>query len=298
MEEKAGSRQDAREAGGDGFRPSVTCAAGGPAHSAAMPHTPLRALAACLLLMTASTASAQTPPAPSPSKGPENMQIFLLIGQSNMAGRGQVEAEDKVPHPRVFVLNKELAWVPAVDPLHFDKPERIGTGLGKTFGAVIADARPGAVIGLVPAAFGGSALDEWTPGSPHYVSAVARAKEALKRGRLAGILWHQGESDRAPAQVATYPDRFVKFIARLRADLGAPDVPVIVGEIGRFCPNEGPVNAAIGRLPALVPRCALVSSEGLPGRPEEPEVLHFESPGFRELGRRYADAWLKLSNHR
>lgn len=255
-----------------------------------MPRHPLRALLACLLLMAAFTASAQTPP--------ENMKIFLLIGQSNMAGRGKVETEDKAPHPRVLVLNKELTWVPAVDPLHFDKPERTGTGLGKTFGTVIAEAAPGAVIGLVPAAFGGSALDEWAPGQPHYVNAVARAREAIKRGRLAGILWHQGESDREPDKAATYADRFAKYIAQLRADFGAPDVPVIVGEIGRFCPNEGPVNAAIRSLPARVPRCALVSSEGLPGRPEAPEVLHFESPGFRDLGRRYAKAWLQMNIHR
>lgn len=254
-----------------------------------MPRHLLRALTACLLLMTAIHASSQTAPA--------EMMVFLLIGQSNMAGRGKVEAEDRAPHPRVLVLNKELAWVPAVDPLHFDKPERIGTGLGKTFGAAIADANPDTVIGLVPAAFGGSALDEWAPGSPHYVNAVARAREALKRGRLAGILWHQGESDRAPDRTATYADRFGKFIEQLRADLGAPDVPVIVGEIGRFCPNEGPVNAAIRSLSARVPHCGLVSSEGLPGRPEEPEVLHFESPGFRELGHRYAAAWKKLTTN-
>lgn len=250
-----------------------------------------RVLAACICLILAmTTLRADTAPA--------DMKIFLLIGQSNMAGRGKVEAEDQTPHPRVLVLNKEMVWAPAVDPLHFDKPERIGTGLGKTFGTIIAEAQPGASIGLVPAAFGGSALDEWQPGSPHYVNAVARAKEAMKRGQLAGILWHQGESDRAPALVATYADRFVKFIAQLRADLGAENVPVIVGEIGRFCPNEGPINAVIRSLPAQVPHCGLVSSEGLPGRPEEPEVVHFESPGFRELGRRYAAAWMKLSNHR
>jgi hypothetical protein len=179
--------------------------------------------------------------------------------------------------------------------MHYDRPLRIGTGLGKTFGAVVADAQPGVVIGLVPAAFGGSALDEWAPGQPHYVNAVTRAKAALKEGKLAGILWHQGESDRAPEKAATYVARFTTFIAQLRADLGAPDVPVIVGEIGRFCPNEGPANAAIRQLPAAVPHCALVTSEGLTGRPEEPEVVHFETAGFRELGRRYAAAWLELS---
>lgn len=246
---------------------------------------PLRAALTGLLL--ASTAVA--------AELPSSLQIFLLVGQSNMAGRGTVEAEDLVPDPRVFVLNKDLAWVAAVDPLHFDRPQRIGTGLGKTFGMVVAEARPGMVIGLVPAAFGGSALDEWAPGQPHYANAVARAKEALKRGRLAGILWHQGEADRAPDRAATYSVRFVKFITQLRADLGAPEVPVIVGEIGRFCADEGPVNAEIRRLPELVPHCALVTSEGLEGRPEQPEVVHFVTPAFRELGRRYAAAWLTIA---
>ncbi|HEX2862428.1 MAG TPA: sialate O-acetylesterase [Lacunisphaera sp.] len=247
---------------------------------------PGRTFAACFLLAAVPLALAQSVP--------KNMKLFLLAGQSNMAGRGQVEAEDQVPHPRVFVLNQELAWVPAVDPLHFDKPERIGTGLGKTFGFVLAESDPDAAIGLVPAAFGGSALDEWKPGLPHYDNALARARAALSHGKLAGILWHQGESDRAPDQAATYAERFVAFIAQLRSDLGAADVPVVVGEIGRFCPNEGPVNAEIRRLPSMVSRCAQVSTEGLAGRPEEPEVLHFETPAFRELGRRYAFAWKKL----
>jgi len=49
-----------------------------------------------------------------------------------MAGCGTVEAQDKTPHPRVLMLNMADAWVPAIDPLHFDKPAA-GVGLGKTF---------------------------------------------------------------------------------------------------------------------------------------------------------------------
>ncbi len=239
----------------------------------------------CLILLcTAMPLLAQNPPA--------NMQIFLLIGQSNMAGRGAGEPSDQIPHPRVFMLTKELAWVPAVDPMHFDKPERIGTGLGKTFGAVLAEADPATVIGLVPAAFGGSALEEWTPGSLHYVNAVARAKEALKHGRLAGILWHQGEADSAPEKAATYAVRFAKMIAQLRADLDAQDVPVIVGETGRFRPDGAPINAVLAKLPDFVPHCAFVSAEGLADKGDK---IHFDSPAFRELGRRYAAAWQVLS---
>jgi hypothetical protein len=225
----------------------------------------------------------------------ENMKIFLLIGQSNMAGRGKVEAEDQKVHPRVFMLTKDLAWVPAVDPMHFDKPERIGTGLGKTFGAIVAEAEAGAVIGLVPAAFGGSALDEWRPGAPHYTAAVARAKAALKHGQLAGILWHQGESDRAPELVATYPERFAKMLAQLRTDLDAPDVPVVLGEIGRFCDDQAGINAALAEAARRVPRAVLVPTEGLV---DQGDKLHFDSASFRELGRRYARAWQELAGAR
>lgn len=248
--------------------------------------TPARAILACLSLFLLM-------PFVHAATAPENMQIFLLIGQSNMAGRGQVEAADKEPHPRVFMLTKELTWAPAVDPMHFDKPERIGTGLGKTFGIDVAEANPGATIGLVPAAFGGSALDEWAPGQPHYANAVARAKAALKHGRLAGILWHQGESDSAPDKAETYVTRFASFIAHLRADLDAQAVPVIVGETGRFRAEGAAVaiNAAIARLPEFVPHCVFVSAEGLS---DQGDKLHFDSASFRELGRRYAAAWHSL----
>jgi len=226
-----------------------------------------------------------------PVQAPDQMDVFLLIGQSNMAGRGVPTPADRVPHPRVFMLNKDLAWMPAVDPMHFDKPELIGVGLGSTFGRLIADARPNATIGLVPAAFGGSALEEWQPGQKHYVNAVARAREAMKRGRLVGILWHQGESDADTAKTATYAARFAKFIAQLRQDLGAPDVPVIVGELGRFRPEHAGMNAVLATLPKSVPHCAFVSAEGLVDKGDK---LHFDTPSLHEFGRRYATAWLAM----
>ena len=72
-----------------------------------MPPNPLRTVLACLCLAPLLTASTQTAPAA--------MKIFLLIGQSNMAGRGLVEAQDQQPHPRVLTLNKEGRWVPAIE---------------------------------------------------------------------------------------------------------------------------------------------------------------------------------------
>ncbi|HVU25396.1 MAG TPA: sialate O-acetylesterase [Opitutus sp.] len=222
---------------------------------------------------------------------PKEMKLFLLIGQSNMAGRGPIGPEDTVPHPRVFVQTKELTWAPAVDPLHYDKPALIGVGLGSTFGRVIADENPGAVIGLIPAAFGGTSLDQWKPGGQLYTDAVARAKEAMKSGKLAGILWHQGENDATDHTAGTYVARFATMIAQLRHDLGAEDVPVVVGELGRFFANNGDINAVLAEVPQHVPHCALVSSEGLTDKGDQ---IHFSTPAYHELGRRYARAWDEL----
>ena len=67
------------------------------------------------------------------SQPDRQFHLYLLIGQSNMAGRGPVDAESKVAHPRVLMLNKNRAWVPATDPLHFDKAAA-GVGPGLAFG--------------------------------------------------------------------------------------------------------------------------------------------------------------------
>jgi hypothetical protein len=134
-----------------------------------------------------------------PSK--EQFRLFLLVGQSNMAGRGDVTPADRVPHPRVLMLSKDGVWVPAVDPMHFDKPVA-GVGLGRSFAIALAEADPDVTIGLIPAAVGGSPIEAWVPGafyeptaSHPWDDALRRAGAALGDGTLDGIRWHQGESD-------------------------------------------------------------------------------------------------------
>jgi hypothetical protein len=214
--------------------------------------------------------------------------VFLLIGQSNMAGRGRVESVDRVAHPRVFALAEDRRWVPAVDPIAFDKPGLAGVGPGCTFGRAVADSHPGWVVGLVPAAFGGTTLDQWRPDGKLYGDAVARTRVALKGGaRLAAILWLQGESE-TPQTAESYVARFGEMASRLREDLGARDVPILVGELGRFVSVADDVNPQLARLPSSVPRCGLVSSLGLTDKGDH---LHFDSASARELGRRYARAF-------
>lgn len=221
---------------------------------------------------------------------PQNQQLYLLIGQSNMAGRGKVEAVDEVTNPRILMLTKDNQWVPAKDPVHFDK-SAAGVGLCSEFARTMAAKDPKAAIGLIPCAVGGTSLDQWKPGGTLYKNAVARTKEAMKTGTLVGILWHQGEADSSPEKVATYATRFAAMMAQLRKDLGAEKVPLVVGELGRFRPASAKFNEALPEVPKAVPLCAMVTAEDLTDRGDK---LHFDSASLRTLGKRYAAAYLGL----
>src|ERR1035437_7729706 len=232
----------------------------------------------------------------------EKLHLYLLMGQSNMAGRGQIGAEDKTPHPRVFLFTLQNKWEPAVEPVTRDKPGMLGIGPGLAFGKAMAATDPGLTIGLVPCAVGGTPLKRWERTGDLYSNAVQRARLAMREGTLKGIIWHQGESDSGAATNAnSYGDRLSRMIQDIRADLGAPELPFVVGQIGEFLYDRGPghaaytrvVNAALAALPERVPATACAPSRGLK---DKGDVLHFDAASQREFGRRYAAAMLRLQS--
>jgi hypothetical protein len=232
----------------------------------------------------------------------DRLHLFLLIGQSNMAGRGTVEDQDRETHPRVIMLSKDGKWVPATDPMHFDKPIA-GVGLGKSFGIQVAESNPEITVGLIPCAVGGSPIDSWRPGefypptkSHPWDDALRRTKLAMESGTLKGILWHQGESDSTEELAPGYEAKLHDLIQRLRRELETSEVPFIVGQLGQF--EDSPwddarrlVDRAHQQLPRAVPHTAFVSSKGLRHKGDK---VHFNSASLRELGRRYAEAYLKI----
>lgn len=230
----------------------------------------------------------------------EKFHLYLLIGQSNMAGRGVIEEQDKQPPPRVLKFTKEKNWAAAVDPLHFDKPIA-GVGIGTTFGRVMAEAQPDVVIGLIPCAVGGTPLSRWQKEGDLYKQAVDRTRAAMRDGTLKGILWHQGESDSGSETTAkSYSERLAQMIRDLRTELEAGEVPFVAGELGQFLNRESKdgkpsywplVNEQINSLPKLVPHTAVASSKDLK---HKGDVVHFDSPSLREFGKRYATAMQSL----
>jgi hypothetical protein len=218
--------------------------------------------------------------------------VYLLMGQSNMSGCGVPEETDRREHPRIVRLSPDGAWGPAAEPLHYDGEAR-GVGPGYAFARVMAEADRAATIGLIPVAVGGSPLSMWVKGADFYDIAVARAKVAMKSGTLAGMLWHQGESDTGTEELATsYADRLSQMIADFRADVGVPELPVVVGTLGDFvvayegAPHADVVNREIESIPERVANSACVRSSGLGAM----DHVHFDTPAQRELGRRYAEA--------
>lgn len=229
------------------------------------------------------------------------MSSVLMIGQSNMAGRGNMEDVPPIRDRRCFML-RNGRWQPMRDPINPDRPIfegqfRSGVSLAGSFArdyAVHFDAP----VGLIPCADGGTSLDQWMPGEILYDHAVCLTRLAQRTSQLKAIIWHQGESDCRDGLVETYKERFVAMITQLRKDLGAEDVPVIIGELHtgyqeRYHLGDLPVrmNQVFHQIARQLPFCAVASAEGLQLKGDG---LHFDAVSSREFGSRYFQKYLEI----
>lgn len=229
---------------------------------------------------------------------PADFHLYLLVGQSNMSGRGIIDSISRKISPQVFVLDKSGKWVPATDPLHFDKPKVAGVGPGLNFALKMAEKNSKVKIGLIPCAVGGSPISAWEPGAEllgyhPYDDAVVRAKIAMKSGVLKGILLHQGEGDCRPEKSKIYLGKLKSLIERFRNDLDMPNVPFIAGELGQYRENYKLINNVLKDLPRTVPNTSVVTSEGLT---HKGDGTHFDTFSARELGKRFAEEMIRLQS--
>lgn len=261
-----------------------------------MRHVPLRLVFCYLVTLANSFAADPVKPPTDPGK----FELYLLVGQSNMSGRGKLTPADAEPDARVLVLDAKNEWGSQGEPIHFDKTSaRVGPGFA--FAKLMAQQNPDVEVGLIPCAVGGTSIVKWKPDVDLFNKAVERARIAMKTGTLKGILWHQGESGSGNETKANRYGRDLASVAvGFRAALNAPDVPFIAGEIGQFlytrsdrkAPFAKVINDQIDTLPKLVPNTAVVSSEGLNHVGDE---LHFDAESQRELGKRYFEAFRTLT---
>ena len=226
------------------------------------------------------------------------MDIFLLMGQSNMAGRGLLEDVEPIRDERIRAF-QDGRWTMAEEPLHRDRPTA-GIGLAMSFARSVLEASPDREIGLVPRAVGSTPLERWMPGADLYEGAMAAAREAARDGAIKAVLWHQGEHDsKSEADASSYVRRFSAMAATLREQLDAPSLPVIVGELGGYLskrpdfPHYPIVNAELRKVPDAVSHSAFVNAEGLT---DKGDSLHYDARSLRVFGERYADAYRRLQD--
>ena len=246
--------------------------------------------------------------------------LWVLAGQSNMEGCGDL-IDVELPAPYVHVLDMADRWHIAEEPLHWliDSPDSChceasgeeqkrqqlearktrtkGAGLGLPFAKAMY-AETGVPIGLLACAHGGTSMQQWNPDLKHlgggslYGSMLGRVKRA--GGKVAGVLWYQGESDANPTDAPLYVNRMKALIASVRADFKSPKLPFYTVQIGRVIfPKEWgdgdsrPWNAIQEhqrRLPNLIDGVGMVASVDL----ELNDLIHIGVQGLKRLGERMA----------
>jgi sialate O-acetylesterase len=245
--------------------------------------------------------------------------LWILAGQSNMRGGGLL-IDVEAPVPRVHVFTLAHRWEVAAEPLHWpvDSPDPVhagevaamdpaarsraradarktrlkGAGLGLPFAKEILR-RTGVPVGLVAAAHGGASMLQWDPagrdrgGETLYGSLYRQVLDA--GGRVAGVLWYQGESDANAEGVPRFAERLRGLIAALRRDLASPELPFLMVQIGRYVASQpsAPWNAIQElqrRAAAEIPGTGLAASVDLP----LDDPIHVGTSGLKRLGVRLA----------
>lgn len=277
-------------------------------------------LALCPSLFAQKAGKVATPPPTKPPletvditklpEGTTQLDLFLLMGQSNMKGRGVMPEEPK-RDPRIVMMHlKDDQWYLARHPLHltgdaktFQGHDNAGVGPGLAFAETLAAANPKLAIGLVPCAVGGSSIKLWQKGAKLYDEALRRAKLALQttasvNARIRGVIWLQGEANANPDELLLHAERLKTMIEAMRTDLSLPELPFIACTIGEMkeeplLTNLKAMNDILLALPKTVPHTACVDARDL--KTHIGDQVHFDTAAQNEIGRRFAAKFGELA---
>ena len=223
--------------------------------------------------------------------------VFIMAGQSNMAGRAFVEPQDTISNNRILSININGNLILAKEPLHYYEPSKTGLDCGLSFGKSLIKTLPKNVtILLIPTAIGGSSISQWLGDSTHRgVKLLSNFKEkvaiAKKYGVIKGILWHQGETDANNHESLQYTKRLSLLCSEFRSIVGDTSLPILLGELGSYSKEKvqwDSLNLAVRNYSKSDIKTVVIETADLK---QLGDYLHFTSKSVRILGNRYAKAY-------
>lgn len=203
---------------------------------------------------------------------PQEGDVWVLAGQSNMQGAGRTP--DTLVDQEIWMMGLDDLWCQARSPIHriyeaiapayliahhelYGLPtldetrERFlnnvrkskqhpigGVGPGIYFARHL-HATTGIPVGLIPCALGGSTIDQWDPrgkarGDSSLYGAMLGRIRSGGTDRIKGLVWYQGESEALTAQTESYEEKLLYLVDSFREDLGRPELPILIVQIGRM----------------------------------------------------------------
>ena len=228
------------------------------------------------------------------------MKSVLLIGQSNMAGRGFLSEVTPIHNENIFML-RNGRWQMMTEPIHFDRSVA-GAGLAASFAQAWCNENKNEQIGLIPCAEGGSSIDEWNKEGALFRHAVSETKFAMENSELIAILWHQGESDAHSEKYKNYYQKLNDLVHSIRNELRALEIPFIIGGLGDYlgrsgfgksCTEYDLINKELCKYTENNKNCYFVTGEKLYSNPDG---IHINAESQRRFGIRYFKAYQTRSN--
>ncbi len=198
------------------------------------------------------------------------LKVFILAGDSNCEGKAAIKLLDYlIDDPATAATYQHLkaadgSWAERNDVWirYLDRKGKLSVGYGSNpnqfgielqFGHVLGDHLENQVL-LIKTAWGGSGLKRnfsspsaGEPAGECYVDMVANVKDTLANLKtlfpeydeaagyeIAGLVWFSGWND---SGLRDYEEKLTLWIKDVRQDLDAPNMPVVIGELGVLGPT-------------------------------------------------------------
>lgn len=251
--------------------------------------------------------------------GTEPVDLIVLFGQSNAAGRADVDnvtirSGYDDPYPAITLKRRQA--VTTSNPLVWSSDETVALqartdsatenmGPELSMGRKLDEIAPGR-FAIVQTAIGGAGLEDHLKESSTYpdqdddnafAQTVAFIEEAMTElnGTVVAFVWVQGETDALYSPEATaYETNLTQFIADMRAANAAwADVPFIFNRLtlNSTAPQRDTVRAAQVAVAAADSTTFMVGCDDL----AVADGFHFSADGYVLLGERLALAALEMA---